>query len=478
VGRFDDCRLGEGAEQVQATPDDTIAAIVTPIGSGGLGVLRVSGPNAVAIVQAVFRDRHGQPVERLPSHRVRFGSLIHPRSGAELDEVLVTSMRAPHSYTREDVVEISGHGGIGVMARMLEALVASGARLAEPGEFTKRAFLNGRLDLSQAEAVIDLIQAHTEESQRQALAQLRGGLSQAIGGMREGLLEILAYVEGGMEFPEEDLVLLPWETLRAKAQAVEAWMATLLDSFQTGRVLREGVQVAIVGRPNVGKSSLFNALLAANRAIVTPIPGTTRDVLEEVANLRGYPFRLVDTAGIRPSADPIEQEGIERARASVESADLVLLVLDGSEPLTAEDEEAMAAVAGKCVQVVLNKADLPPLLTPDELQMHFPEWPTTPVSCKEHEGLERLTEAMVAAVLGGQQPPREGAMVTRIRHWEALQRARQCLLQARDAMEQRLSGEFIALDLREALEWLGEIVGLNYTEDLLDKIFSEFCIGK
>ena len=261
-----------------------------------------AGRHAVAIVRSMFRDRHGRPVERLPSHRVRFGNIIHPRTGATLDEVLVTYMRGPHSYTREDVVEISGHGGIGVMARILEALVASGARLAEPGEFTKRAFLNGRLDLSQAEAVIDLIQAQTEESQRQALAQLQGGLSQAIGAMREELLEVLAYVEGAMEFPEEDLDLLPWETLRAKAHAVEARMATLLDTFQTGRVLREGVQVAIVGRPNVGKSSLFNALLAANRAIVTPIPGTTRDVLEEVANLRGYPFRLVDTAGMRPSS--------------------------------------------------------------------------------------------------------------------------------------------------------------------------------
>ena len=274
------------------------------------------------------------------------------------------------------------------------------------------------------------------------------------------------------------LELLAWETLRTKARAVEARMATLLETFQTGRVLRAGVQVAIVGRPNVGKSSLFNALLAANRAIVTPIPGTTRDVLEEVANLCGYPFRLVDTAGIRPSTDLVEQEGIARARASVESADLVLLVLDGSEPLMAEDEEAVAVVQGKHVQVVLNKADLPPQVTADELQVRFPEWPKIVVSCQEHQGLERLTRAMVAAVVNGQQPPREGPMVTRLRQWEALQRAYQSLRQACDAMEQCLSGEFIAVDLREALEWLGEIVGLNYTEDLLDKIFSEFCIGK
>jgi tRNA modification GTPase len=466
------------AEQVQAMPDDTIAAIATPLGEGGLGVIRVSGPQAMAIAQTVFQDRHGHPVKDLPSHRVRFGSLIHPQTGAKLDEVLVTYMRAPRSYTGEDVVEISGHGGVGVMARILGAVASVGARLAEPGEFTKRAFLNGRLDLSQAEAVIDLIHAHTEESHRQALAQLQGGLSRAIRAMREELLEVLAYVEGAMEFPEEDLALLPWETLRARVHAVEAQVATLLDSFQSGRVLREGVQVAIVGRPNVGKSSLFNTLLAANRAIVTPIPGTTRDVIEEVANLRGYPFRLVDTAGIRPSTDPVEQEGIERARASLESADLVLLVLDRSEPLTVEDEEAMAAVQGKRVQVVLNKADLPPLLTAAALQMRVPEWPKTAVSCKERQGLERLTEAMVAAVLHGQQPPRDGPVVTRLRHWEALQRARQSLLQAHAAMGQRLSGEFIAVDLREALEWLGEIVGLNYTEDLLDKIFSEFCIGK
>src|SRR5919109_2654507 len=320
---------------MRPTLDDTIAAIATPLGEGGLGVIRVSGSQALAIVRTVFRDRHGRAVERLPSHRVRFGSMIDPCTGAKLDEVLVTYMRAPHSYTREDVVEISGHGGIGVMARILEALVKAGARLAEPGEFTKRAFLNGRLDLAQAEAVIDLIHAQTEASQRTALAQLEGRLSQAVTAMREDLLEVLAYIEGAMEFPEEDLELLPWETLLAKECAIETRISALLDTFHTGRVLREGVQVAIVGRPNVGKSSLFNALLAANRAIVTPIPETTRDVLEEVASLCGYPFRLVDTAGIHSSADPVEQEGIERARASLENADLVLLVLDGSEPLRA-----------------------------------------------------------------------------------------------------------------------------------------------
>jgi len=459
-------------------PDDTIAAIATPMGEGGLGVIRVSGPQALPIVQEVFRDRHGRAVERWTSHRVRFGSLIDRRTGAKLDEVLVTFMRAPHSYTCEEVVEISGHGGIGVMARILETLVSGGARLAEPGEFTKRAFLNGRLDLSQAEAVIDLIHAHTEESHRQALAQLEGGLSEGIRAMREELLEVLAYVEGSMEFPEEDLDLLPWDTLLAKAAAVKAQIATLLETFQTGRVLREGIQVVIVGRPNVGKSSLFNALLAANRAIVTAIPGTTRDVLEEIVNLRGYPFRLVDTAGIRSSDDLVEQAGIERARTSLESADLVLLVLDQSEPLTAEDEQAIAAVQGKCVQVVLNKADLPAPLSSDGLRKRLPAWQTLPVSCKERRGLVRLTEAMVETVLHGLPRPRQGPTLTKLRHWEALQNTRQNLQRALDGMAQRQSGEFIAVDLREALEGLGEIVGLNYTEDLLDKIFSEFCIGK
>lgn len=471
-------RQARGDDKVKATLDDTIAAIATPIGAGGLGVIRVSGPHAVPIVRTVFRDRHGRPVERWPSHRVRFGKIIDPCTGVTLDEVLVTYMRAPHSYTREDVVEISGHGGVGVMARILEALVSSGARLAEPGEFTKRAFLNGRLDLVQAEAVIDLIHAQTEESHRLALAQLEGGLSQVILAMREDLLEALAYVEGAMEFPEEDLELLPWSMLLAKVEDIEGRIIALLDTFHTGRVLRQGVQVVIVGRPNVGKSSLFNALLAANRAIVTPIPGTTRDVLEEVVNLRGYPFRLVDTAGIRASDDPIEREGIGRARASLETADLVVLVLDRSEPLTAADEEAIAAVRGKQVQVVLNKADLPPALVWNELQTRFPARPIVAVSCKERQGLERLAEAMVETVLHGQQRPREGPMLTKLRHWEALQQAHQSLERARHGMEQRLSGEFIALDLRETLEWLGEIVGLDYTEDLLDKIFSEFCIGK
>ena len=463
---------------MRATPDDTIAAIATPIGEGGLGVIRVSGIQALAVVLAIFRDRHGNPVEGLSSHRMRFGSIIDPRTGAKLDEVLVTYMRPPHSYTREEVVEISGHGGLGVMARMLEALVASGARLAAPGEFTKRAFLNGRLDLSQAEAVIDLIHAHTDASHRQALLQLEGGLSQAIRAMREELLEVLAYVEGAMEFPEEDLALLGWETLLGKVLAVQARTDTLLETFHRGRVLREGVQVVIAGRPNVGKSSLFNALLAANRAIVTAIPGTTRDVLEEVVNLRGYPFRLVDTAGIRASADTVELEGIRRARTSLQNADLVLLVLDGSEPLSQEDEEAIAAVQGKPVQLVLNKADLPPRLAIEALCRRFPEWPMAAVSCTERLGLERLAATMLAAVVHGPQQAREGPTLTKLRHWEALQHAGQSLQRANDGLTQRLSGEFVALDLREALEWLGEIVGLNYTEDLLDKIFNEFCIGK
>jgi tRNA modification GTPase len=478
VRRRDIRRQAQGDGQVNTMLDDTIAAIATPVGAGGLGVIRVSGPRALSLVHAVFRNRHGRPMERWPSHRVRFGKLIDPRTGGTLDEVLVTYMRAPHSYTREDVVEISGHGGVGVMARILEALVSIGARLAQPGEFTKRAFLNGRLDLAQAEAVIDLIQAYTEASQRVALAQLEGGLSQAIVGMREDALEVLAYVEGAMEFPEEDLDLLPWSALLAKLEDVERRVSTLSDTFHTGRVLRQGVHVVIVGRPNVGKSSLFNALLAANRAIVTPIPGTTRDVLEEVVNLRGYPFRLVDTAGIRSSDDVVEREGIGRARTSLETADIVLLVLDRSEALTGEDEEAIAAVQGKQVQVVLNKADLPSALLENELQTRLPTWPIVAVSCKERQGLERLAEAMIETVLHGQQRPREGPILTSLRHWEALQHARQSLERAHQGMEQRLSGEFIALDLREALEWLGEIVGLNYTEDLLDKIFGEFCIGK
>lgn len=458
--------------------DDTIAAIATPLGEGGLGVIRVSGPRAAPIVRAVFRDRHGRAVEQFPPHHVRVGSIVDPRTGAKLDEVLVTYMRAPRSYTREDVVEISGHGGLGVLARLLEVLVKGGARLAEPGEFTKRAFLNGRLDLAQAEAVIDLIHAQTEASHRVALAQLEGGLSREIIAMREDLLGVLAYIEGAMEFPEEDLDLLPWRALLAKVQDVEARMEVLLGTFHTGRVLREGVQVVIVGRPNVGKSSLFNALLAANRAIVTAVPGTTRDTLEEVVNLQGYPFRLVDTAGIRPTSDVVELEGVRRSRTALEAADLVLLVLDGSEPLTPEDGEVIAAVRGKRVLLVLNKADLPPALDEAELRVGLPGWARVAVSCKEQHGLNTLTEAMVAAVLTGQLAPREGPMLTKLRHWEALQQAQESLSQGRQGMEQRLSGEFIAADLREALEWLGEIVGLNYTEDLLDKIFSEFCIGK
>lgn len=463
---------------MRTTVDDTIVALATPVGSGGLGVIRVSGPEAEAIVRAIFRDRRGQCVDSLPSHRVRFGKIADPRTGETLDEVLVTCMRGPHSYTCEDVVEISGHGGVGVMRRLLEALVASGARLAQPGEFTRRAFVNGRLDLTQAEAVIDLIQAHTEAGQRLALAQLEGELSRLILALRDELVEVLAHVEGAMEFPEEELDLTPWKALQASVMDVERRVTTLVDSFHHGRVLRQGAQVVIVGRPNVGKSSLFNALLAVNRAIVTPIPGTTRDVLEEVVNLRGYPFRLLDTAGIHASDDPIEREGIERARACLETADVIVLVLDSSEALMTEDAEIIATLRGKPVQVVLNKADLPSAPLTETWSTHLSTWPAVAVSCKERQGLEHLAERLVEIALQGQQRPSEGPLVTKLRHWEALQQARTSVQRAADGLEQRRSGEFIAIDLREALEWLGEIVGLNYTEDLLDKIFSEFCIGK
>jgi tRNA modification GTPase len=463
---------------VKTALHDTIAALATPPGVGGLGVIRVSGPEAEAVVRAVLRNGRGQPMASLPSHRVRLGRIVEPRTGELLDEVLVTCMRAPRSYTREDVVEISGHGGVRVMARILEVLVANGARLAEPGEFTRRAFINGRLDLAQAEAVIDLIQAQTEESQRLALAQLEGGLSRRILAWRDDLLQVLAHVEGAMEFPEEELDLVSWKALQATVAEVERQVAELLESFHTGRVIRQGAQAVIIGRPNVGKSSLFNALLAANRAIVTAVPGTTRDVLEEVVNLRGYPFRLLDTAGIRASDNPVEREGIERARASVENADVVLLVFDSSEPLTAEDEDIIAAVREKPVQVVLNKADLPPAPVWERWPIGLPPWPTTSVSCKERAGLDRLTERLVDTVFGGQRRPAEGPLLTKLRHWEALRQAQVGLQRTSEGLEQRRWGELIAIDLREALEWLGDIVGLNYTEDLLDKIFSEFCIGK
>jgi tRNA modification GTPase len=438
--------------------NDTIAAISTPFGEGAIAVLRLSGPQAVEISEAVFRGK-----KRVREHAPRvqhFGAIFDGER--KLDDVLLTVFRAPQSYTGEDVVEIAGHGGVLVSRRILGALLQGGARSAEPGEFTQRAYLNGKMDLTQAEAVMDLISAQTDLALRAAGEQLAGRLGERIRGLRELVIELLAHVEACIDFPDEDIDPDTGEVLLAKLRAARTEIETLLATAERGKVLREGVRTVIYGAPNVGKSSLLNLLLGHERAIVSARPGTTRDVIEEVINLRGLPLRLIDTAGVRESDDEIERAGMERTRQQVERADLVLHVVDASERRVEVKSPAL---------LILNKTDLG----------ENPSWHGVEgvrLSCLQGEGVEDLAEAIVAQVTGGVAAQRDWSLAVNARHADCLRRAQAFAEAAREALTSGLSPEFIAEELRSLLGAVGEIVGQTDSEEILGKIFSTFCIGK
>lgn len=451
---------------------ETIVAVATPPGEGGIGIVRLSGPHAENFLDQLFRGSHPS-LPRL-SHHLYLGHL-HNVSGRLLDEVMVVVMRAPRSYTREDVIEVHCHGGMVVIRRILDAFLEIGARLAAPGEFTQRAFLNGRLDLSQAEAVIDLIRARSESSSRVALAQLDGLVSRTVQEMSDSLADLLSQVETLVDFPEEDIDFAAMTFLDEHARDLQSRIEYFLEHFDMGRILREGLSVLILGKPNVGKSSLLNRLLGESRAIVTDIPGTTRDTIEENLILGGIPLRLIDTAGVRDTDDPVEAAGVYRAREKIASADLILLVVDGSRPLDAQDRMALGACIERKVLLVCNKSDLS--LTP--LPADFVSLPSISLSCRSGEGLATLKDSLVK-LLGGslQGDPAQEVVFSDRRHRDALLRARDSLSRFRSALAEELSPEFPALELREALDALGEILGRTTPDDILDRIFSRFCIGK
>jgi tRNA modification GTPase len=465
---------------------DTICAIATPLGEGGIGILRLSGEKAIEIAARAVRLRTGRPLGSLQSRRLYHADILDAGTVADgraraLDEALVVVMRAPRSYTGEDIVEVHCHGGPYVLQAVSESLLRLGARLAEPGEFTKRAFLNGRLDLTQAEAVLDTIRAKTAGALRMAQAQLRGSLSKELDRLREGLIGMLAHVEAGIDFTEEDLAFIPPAELIAGLERTIAEIANLVASGREGRILREGITAAIIGRPNVGKSSLLNALLRTDRAIVTAIPGTTRDVLEEVVNVRGVAVRLLDTAGLRETEDPIEQEGVRRSRAAGDEADVLLLVVDGSIPLTPGDRELAGRAREKKALLVVNKADLPAAFDPAELgvpQQDRSGPAVVRISAKTGQGLDDLRDRLRALAMGTDGDPAERAVITRLRHQTALERAREALASALTAARAALPGEVVAVDLRAAIDGLGEITGAVTTEEILERIFRDFCIGK
>ncbi len=454
--------------------DDAIAAIVTPIGEGGLAVVRVSGGDALEIADACFRPggKNSPKPSSADSHTILYGHIA--RDGRTIDEVLLSVLRAPRTFTCEDTVEISCHGGLLVAKSVLDAVLAAGARMAEPGEFTRRAFLNGRIDLTQAEAVADLIHSRTELALSAANEQLAGKLSQRIDALREVLLRVLAHVEAHIDFPDEDIAPDTRGQLLDSLRAGVADMDALLSTANEGRILRRGIRAAIVGRPNVGKSSLLNELLGHDRAIVSETAGTTRDTIEETANIRGIPVVFVDTAGLRDAGDAIEAEGIRRSRGAMEQADLILHVLDGSAELTEADRGFLTEFAGRKRILIANKSDL-------QQKLNLPDsTPDTLVSthCRDSGGVDALRDRIRETVWTGEIQADMLEVMINSRHQNALHRAKAAALRAADALEQDLPLELTALDLRTCVASVGEIVGKTTTEDLLDSIFSQFCLGK
>jgi tRNA modification GTPase len=449
--------------------DDTIAAIATPLGEGGLAVLRISGPDASAIADKIFAGK--DKPSAAPSHTLHFGKIV--REGRTIDEVLLAILRAPRTFTREDTVEISCHGGILPAKLVLDAILEKGARLAEPGEFTRRAFLNGRIDLAQAEAVADLIHSRTELALAAATEQLAGQLSRRINRLRDDLLHILAHVEAHLDFPDEDIGPDTREQLLKRLEEGLKFIGQLLQTANEGQILRRGIRAAIIGRPNSGKSSLLNQLLGRDRAIVSPIPGTTRDTIEETANVRGLPVVFIDTAGLREAGDEIEIEGIRRSRQSLAQAELILHVLDANLPLTAEDRKYFTEFAGKKRLLVRNKIDLP-------IQCQLPSGlePVVDISCVTGHGVESLKDSIKGMVWSGEISAEMLQVMINSRHQDALNRAGAAATRALEALRNNATLELVALDLRIAVAAVGEIVGKTTTEDLLDSIFSQFCIGK
>lgn len=462
-------------------PDDTIAAVSTPPGEGGIGIVRLSGKEAISIADRIFVSPAGKLPSGARSHSVIYGFIKDPDTSEKIDEVIVTVMRAPRTYTREDVVEINCHGGMLPLRRILGSVISQGSRPAEPGEFTRRAFLNGRVDLSQAEAVIDVIKARTEQAERMAIQQLEGRLSAEITALRDCVTESCALVETYIDFPEEEVELPDSASFISSMQDILDRLSALSRSFEEGRLFREGAAMAIVGKPNVGKSSLLNTLLKKDRAIVTDLPGTTRDIIEEGLNIDGIPVRIMDTAGIREAHDLAEAEGIRRSLAAIEGADIILAVYDASRVLDRADRQIIEKVNNKKTISVINKWDISNGdFDAEDNGLNI--YPTVKISALRGEGIDVLKDTIVAALLSNKAMPGQDSaadiLITNVRHKQLVDGAFASLWQARGTFEKGEPLEVTALFLREALNSLGEIIGVVTTDDILNKIFSEFCIGK
>ena len=456
---------------------DTIVAVSTPPGEGGIGIVRLSGKEALAVVGRIFSSNGGD-LSFARSHSVQHGYIKSPENGEIADEVLVTVMRAPGTYTKEDIVEINCHGGGIPLKKVLELCLKEGARLAEPGEFTKRAFLSGRIDLSQAEAVLDIIRSKTEISCRLAAQQLFGEFSGRIRDLRASALDILSEIELGIDFTEEDVEFAASRKLAGDVKGLRRSVEEVLETAQKGMVLREGASVVICGKPNVGKSSLMNALLRHDRVIVTPVAGTTRDIIEESINISGVNVKISDTAGIIETRDRVEIEGIKRSRRKLEEADIVIFMIDSSQSLSEKDEEIYNTVKGKNVIIVANKIDLPRTIKTGQVKNRFGGGKVLEVSALKRTGLEDLENTIAERIFGGKAGVPEGAVVTNLRHKQALEKALEAIKRGSELTGKDYNGELLASDLNEAAYHLGRIIGESVEDDILDRIFSRFCIGK
>ncbi|HDE3750019.1 TPA: tRNA uridine-5-carboxymethylaminomethyl(34) synthesis GTPase MnmE [Staphylococcus aureus] len=456
---------------------DTITSISTPMGEGAIGIVRLSGPQAVEIADKLYKGKH--LLNDVPSHTINYGHIIDPESKEVIEEVMVSVLRAPKTFTREDIIEINCHGGILTINRVLELTMTYGARMAEPGEFTKRAFLNGRIDLSQAEAVMDFIRSKTDRASKVAMNQIEGRLSDLIKKQRQSILEILAQVEVNIDYPEyDDVEDATTEFLLEQSKEIKQEINRLLDTGAQGKIMREGLSTVIVGKPNVGKSSMLNNLIQDNKAIVTEVAGTTRDVLEEYVNVRGVPLRLVDTAGIRETEDIVEKIGVERSRKALSQADLILFVLNNNEALTQEDYTLYEVVKNEDVIVIVNKMDLEQNIDINEVKDIIGDTPLIQTSMLKQEGIDELEIQIRDLFFGGEVQNQDMTYVSNSRHISLLKQARQTIQDAIDAAESGVPMDMVQIDLTRTWEILGEIIGETASDELIDQLFSQFCLGK
>ena len=456
--------------------DDTIAAIATAPGEGGIGIIRISGEKSLQVANSIFKSISGKKIEEYNTRTLIYGLIVD--NDKVIDEVLVAFMKGPNSYTTEDVIEINCHGGFISVKKILELILSKDVRLADQGEFTKRAFLNGRIDLAQAEAIIDVINAKTDMAHTVAQSQLEGSLSKKIKDLRFNVTEILAQITVSLDFPDEDVEHITYNTLKEKTIALQKEINKLYDTSESGKILRDGLKTVIVGKPNVGKSSLLNAILGENRAIVTDIPGTTRDVIEEFVNIKGIPLKIVDTAGIRETEDVVERIGVEKSREFFSAADLSIVVLDSSRSLDPEDMEILESVQPNKTIVLLNKTDLDRVIDLDKIKEYIAEENVIEISALQHEGIEKIHDKIEEMVFAGTVRNSSDLVVTNSRHKDALYKAKQSIEDALNAIESYMPLDFVEVDFKNIWDYLGYINGDTVTEDLLDTIFSNFCIGK